>query len=113
MHYKYLKEYRLRSPKDYRYIRKMGCKLNTPHFLIYVNFNTLEYSRLGVTVSRRVGNAVTRNKLKRYIKEYFRLNRLSIGKNDFSVIAKSNAGHLLYEDVYRELSHIVDSLADI
>lgn len=113
MSYNYLKEYRLRDPQDYKDIRKMGCKLHTPHFLIYTRQNRLAHARLGMTVSKKVGNAVVRNRIKRYIKEYFRVNRLSIGNNDFSVIAKRNAGHLLYEDVSRELAHIVDGMVDI
>ena len=52
-------------------------------------------SRLGVTVSRKVGNAVVRNRIKRRIREWFRRDRSAIGPGlDLVVIARAGAARM-------------------
>lgn len=113
MNYSYLKEDRIRTPGDYKIVKKMGCKLYTPHFVLFIRKNGLGRPRLGVTVSRRVGNAVTRNRVKRYIKEFFRNNKFKLNNNDYSIIARNSAQILLYDDINKELSIIIDNMVNI
>jgi ribonuclease P protein component len=49
-------------------------------------------NRLGLTVSRKVGNAVVRNQIKRRIREWFRRHRNEFPKGDLVVIARPSAG---------------------
>jgi ribonuclease P protein component len=51
--------------------------------------------RLGISVSRKVGNAVCRNRIKRWLREYFRINRTRIVSGvDLSVVVKPSAAQL-------------------
>jgi len=60
---------------------------------------------LGITASRKVGNAVTRNRIKRLIREFFRRHSQEIiPPQDVVVIARASAAEIGYEDVARELS---------
>ena len=63
-----------------------------------------DYSRVGVTASRKTGNAVHRNRIKRVVREFVRLHRpwLNYGA-DISVIAKKGAARLDYAAVCCEL----------
>jgi len=97
-------EARLRKRWEFNTVYRMGCKINTPHFLLLILNNDGPQSRLGVTVSRKVGNAVVRNKVKRVIREFFRCNRPRFKKSiDVSVIAKRGAGHVSTRDIWHEL----------
>jgi ribonuclease P protein component len=61
-------------------------------------------SRLGITVSRRVGDAVARNRIKRLVREFFRHNQMRIRPaQDVVVIARPGAADATYPDVQREL----------
>jgi ribonuclease P protein component len=64
-------------------------------------------SRLGITVSRKVGRAVVRNRVKRRIREWFRASRSSLGPGfDLVVIGRPAAAHLSRTSAEEELSRL-------
>lgn len=65
-----------------------------------------EGTRLGITASRRVGSAVVRNRVKRQVREWFRVARSEIGPADIVVIARAAGARLESEEVRRELSRL-------
>jgi ribonuclease P protein component len=95
--------YRIRRSSDYDRIWREGQRYHTRHFVVIVS-SSRDCSRLGITVSRKIGNAVCRNLLKRWIRELFRRHpkrfRLFL---DISIIAKRQAGHLSHLQLDREL----------
>ena len=65
-----------------------GRRYYTKNFLVILKQNRRDITRLGITASKRVGNAVKRNRTKRLIREFFRLNKQQIPKGyDISIIA--------------------------
>jgi ribonuclease P protein component len=94
---------RILRSSEYERIWREGRRYQTTHFVVIVNPGDT-YSRLGLTVSRKVGNAVCRNQLKRWVRELFRLNYKTFGQIvDISIIAKRNAGDLTHLQLDREL----------
>lgn len=94
---------RIRRSSDYQRTRQEGKRYHTTHFIVIVNPGR-DNSRLGITVSRKVGNAVCRNRFKRWIRDLFRKSyqRFSLAL-DISIIAKHHAGSLSHLQVDREL----------
>ncbi|MDA8140118.1 MAG: ribonuclease P protein component [Desulfobacteraceae bacterium] len=83
---------RLLKRHQFVYLADHGKKVQNQYFVGFFESSRVERCRLGITVSRRVGKAVTRNRIKRVVREYFRINR-SIFKHlwDIHLIAKKEA----------------------
>ena len=70
-------EWRVRSRKDFAAIHAAKVRSESGPLLVYAMPNRLEHCRIGLSVGRRVGNAVVRNRIKRRIREAFRNHRSS------------------------------------
>lgn len=75
----YPKTSRILKSKEYREVIFNNEKfLRFGNYRCFVKTNNLEHSRFGVSVSKNVGNAVVRNRIKRYAREFFRLHQYQI-----------------------------------
>jgi len=105
--YSFGKEERIRQRTSFQKISKEGTKYQTDHFRVYVYPNKLSYRRLGITVGKQIGSAVKRNRVKRLIREFFRLHKgLLPGSSDIVVTAKEGAACLNFWQVSDELKRI-------
>jgi ribonuclease P protein component len=106
-HFSLGKEERLLSPLEFRRAMREGESSTTEHFKIFILATQGEKRRLGITTSKKVGTAVRRNRVKRLIREFFRLNKMKLSpSSDILFIAKPGAGLLNYAKLYEELKII-------
>ena len=104
--------YRLRESKDFRRISQQGIRKTFPHFIAIVGEVRHDEGDvgpvLGVTVSKKVGTAVRRNRVKRRIREWFRQNRAAFPSNAaVVVIARSGAAEIGMVETGRELGGLL------
>lgn len=85
---------RLRRSTDYQRCYREGRRRSGALATLHFVSNGLEHPRLGVTVSRKVGGAVVRNRLKRWTRDYFRRQapRTALDGVDLVVHFKPAAG---------------------
>ena len=93
---------RLRKREEFKHAFAEGRKITGFHFRIVVCQNSLGYPRLGLAVSRRVGNSVVRNRTKRRIRELFRRNRHRFPISADIVVIPFVAAPTLSFDCFRE-----------
>lgn len=67
--------HRVRNRRDFERAYEEGEKVLMPEFALFARPNGLPHSRLGVTTTRRLGNAVRRNRARRLVREAFRTHR--------------------------------------
>jgi len=72
-------KYRLKANADFQHLRRHGHTLHHPLLVISFLPNSLEHSRFGFVVGKRIGKAVVRNRIKRRLREAVRL-RLQRGE---------------------------------
>src|ERR1700752_5019518 len=95
---KFPKSARLRKRPQFLRLSQSGKKNHTPNFVVICDNNDCGETRLGITVSGKVGNAVVRNRIKRLVREFFRHHRHEIrGAMDVLVIARPSAAILSAE----------------
>ena len=105
--YNFGKEERIRRRADFLRISRDGAKYQTGHFRLSMCPNSLPHRRLGVTVGKHVGTAVKRNRVKRLLREFFRLNKARLpASTDIVVVAKEGAAGLNLWQVSDELKGI-------
>jgi ribonuclease P protein component len=101
---------RLRDARDFQRVNRTGTRRAGLHFVAVVAVSgpvPVARPRLGLAVSRRVGNAVARNRVKRRVREWFRRERASLpAGTDWVVIARAGAAELGASEVARELSEL-------
>ena len=98
----------LKKNYDFRIVYRKGKSLANRHLVVYKYRNNLDINRVGISVSKKVGNSVVRSRVTRLIRESYRLNEEHIDKAgwDFVVIARTTAKGTTYE----EISHSLVSL---
>lgn len=105
------KSVRLRKRIEFTKLSERSRKLVTEHFVILAGASPDNaWARLGVTVSKKIGNAVTRNRIKRLVREFFRTNRDRFPTADYNIIARSRAGTLRYSAVSQELANALSRI---
>ena len=112
MEFSFTKADRLLKRKEFIQLSKVGRRLQNNHFIAIYAPGRLDRCRLGITVTRKVGRAVKRNRIKRLIREYFRLHRhLISGKWDINVIAKKEVVNLSGDEIFSSLQNIFERIS--
>ena len=90
---------RLRSRRDYLEVYREGKKAYGGPFICYVAQREGQGRRFGMAVPKRVGGAVVRNRVKRYLRETYRLNRSRLVDDVWIVVvARDGAGRMSYPE---------------
>jgi len=86
---------RLLKRAEFLKLSRAGAKLQSANFVVITGRSNGQQSRLGITVSGKVGNSVIRNRIKRQVREFFRRRRAALQTGtDFLVIARKSAAGL-------------------
>lgn len=103
---------KLKKNKDFQNIYKSGKKLYGNLSIIFFCKNNLKYNRLGFVASKKIGNAVCRNRAKRLFREYYRSieKNLSIVGYDFIFVSKRKFGENFKEISYQEMKKDIDKI---
>jgi ribonuclease P protein component len=103
----YRKPERITNKSRFKVIYDQGVWRSSKHFTTVTCANTQEVRRLGITVTKKTGNAVKRNRIKRLIREFFRLNKsLFPDDHDVIIMAKREFPLLTYKQTCDELTEL-------
>jgi len=103
---------RILKRSDFTYLRDKGKVIHARGFILVFSRGRCHRTRLGITVTKKVGNAVVRNRIKRLVREYFRLKRHKItGLWDINVIAKNGAANFTSHEAFSSMRSLFDKIS--
>lgn len=98
---------RLRHRRDFLLAQAHGRRLHTTHFGLCLAPGPAEHPRLGLVVTKRLGKAVRRNRIRRVLREFFRRHQRLLPPGDLVILAKKGAADLTYHEVCEELARVL------
>lgn len=102
------KAYRIKKNSDFQAIYKKGKSVANRQFVVYTKVNKeLTHFRLGISVSKKIGNAVVRNRIKRAIRENFKVHKDDLIPIEIVVIARRPAKDMDTLQIQSSLEHVL------
>ncbi|WP_448550149.1 ribonuclease P protein component [Thalassotalea fusca] len=104
---KFTRESRILTPSQFQNVFNKPVRFGSKHFTILVTPNTNQNNRLGLAIAKkRVKLAVQRNRIKRLVRERFRLNQHQLPDIDMVVMVKSGIDQLENQDICLQIDKI-------
>jgi ribonuclease P protein component len=108
------KQRRLAKRPEFVRVYETGRKQFSRFAVLFFAGNGLQNSRLGITVTKKVGKAVIRNRLKRWTREVYRRQREPLGLDaqalDIVVNVKPSAAQTSFEEFSRDLTRVLERI---
>ena len=97
----------LKKNKDFQTVYRQGKSYANKYLVLYIMENQTEKNRIGISVSKKVGNSVVRHHLTRLIRESYRLQEECFQRgHDLVVIARQSAKDVTYKEMESALIHL-------
>lgn len=101
----------IKENRDFRRIYQKGRSFVTPQLVVYVRGNHLGSNRLGLTTGVKIGGAVQRNRVRRRLREIYRLNQSRLRQgNDLIIVARTRAVTASYRELEQSFLRAADKL---
>lgn len=101
----------LKSNRDFHRLYRRGKQAVAPTMVLYTRKNRLKENRLGITTGKKLGNAVTRNRIRRRLREIYRLHEEAfLPGRDLVVVARVRSAFVSYQALERDFLKLAGKL---
>lgn len=101
------KSHRVKNDKDFQVLFKQGKSFANRKFVVYVIDRQKGHLRVGLSVSKKLGKAVTRNTIKRRLRHVVQALQPKLLPYDVVIIARKGVEELAYADIQQHLTHVL------
>jgi len=97
----------LKKNEQFQFVYKNGKSYANKYLIMYVKKNGLEKNRIGISVSKKVGNSVVRHRVTRLVRESYRLHENIFNSGlDIVIVGRPSAATVGYQEVESALLHL-------
>lgn len=97
----------LKKTEQFRFVYKNGKSYANKYLVMYVKENGLDKNRIGISVSKKVGNSVVRHRITRLLRESYRLHESIFNSGlDIVIVARNSAATVGYFEIESALLHL-------
>ncbi len=97
----------LKKNDQFQIVYKNGKSYANRYLVMYIMENGTDKNRIGISVSKKVGNSIIRHRVKRLIKESYRLQEKVFNSGlDIVIVARTNAASVQYKEIESALLHL-------
>ena len=100
---------RLKKRYQFNYVYKSGEHFSSEHLVLYVSSSKTQSIKVGFAVTKKVGHAVVRNKIRRRLREIIQKQLPSLKQNyNIIVVAKDNVSEASFEKLTQETTKLLN-----
>lgn len=97
----------LKKNQRFQFVYKYGKSYANRYLVMYIKENGTDKNRIGISVSKKVGNSVVRHRVTRLIRESYRLHEAVFNSGlDIVIVARASAASVGYEEIEKALLHL-------
>ena len=97
----------LKNYRQFQSVYKNGKSYADKYLVMYIKENGMERNRIGISVSKKVGNSVVRHRITRLVRESYRLHEAVFNSGlDIVIVARKSAASVGYEEIESALLHL-------
>ena len=100
----------VKEKRDFDKAFKLRNQKHSKYAYIYINDNNVSNYRFGICVSKKMGKAVLRNKLKRRVKDIVDKSRLHFPNKDYIIVLKKSAKDAKYLELKEDLISVLEKI---
>ena len=97
----------LKKNHQFQFVYKYGKSYANKYLVMYIKENGTDKNRIGISVSKKVGNSVVRHRVTRLVRESYRLHEAVFNSGlDIVIVARANAATVGYFEIEKALLHL-------
>ena len=97
----------LKKNHQFQFVYKYGKSYANRYLVMYIKENGTDRNRIGISVSKKVGNSVVRHRVTRLLRESYRVHEAVFNSGlDIVIIARANAASVGYYEIENALLHL-------
>ena len=97
----------LKKNHQFQFVYKYGKSYANKYLVMYVKENGTEKNRIGISVSKKVGNSIVRHRVTRLLRESYRLHEAVFNSGlDIVIVARASAASVGYKEIENALLHL-------
>lgn len=102
------KNEKIKKNSHFRFIYSRGKSYSNDKLVLYIFRNKKNINRIGLSVSKKIGNSVKRNRIKRLIREGYRINKIKFKRGfDIIFIARTGSRNSNFSDIERSVLYLM------